>query len=99
MRTSQKQIDPLKSDAIAFGRCSEREHRIEINKRLGARPFANQSRPHRIVQFWIVIHEMKSSVGGDCWALIGGVMCKRRLQPLPSGAPRRASDFRPNQYR
>ena len=47
---------PSKCDAVHFGRGREIEHGFEIDGRLGVRPFADQARPHGVVEGGIFVH-------------------------------------------
>ena len=51
VRVDQKNIDAIKLHAIDLGVDSQRNHRVEINRRLRVRTLADQTRPHGVVKF------------------------------------------------
>ena len=53
MRVEEEEIDPVELRALDIGLRREVEHRLEIDERFCARaPFADEARPHRVVQRW-----------------------------------------------
>src|SRR5262245_43078975 len=56
MRVEEENIHAIELDAVHLGFGGEVKHRVEVNARLGARTaFADQSGPHGVVQFRVVV--------------------------------------------
>ena len=50
VRQGEEQIDAVEPHAVHLRGLGQVQHGIEIDRRLGVRPFADQSRPHGIVK-------------------------------------------------
>src|SRR5215831_9060525 len=59
MRIGKKEVDAFESSATVFGRRGEFQHRIEIDERFCAGSFTHQAGPHRVMQSWEFVHDMK----------------------------------------
>jgi hypothetical protein len=50
VRVGQKEIDAIEARAVHLGGRGEIEHRLQVDRRLGIAPLADQPGPHRVVQ-------------------------------------------------
>ena len=56
MRVEQENVHAVEVDPVHLGCGGQIEHRVEADKRFAGRaPFANEARPHCVVQFWEMI--------------------------------------------
>ena len=55
VRQRQEQIDAVELCSVHLGRCGEVEHGIEIDRRLGVGTFADDARPHRVVERGVLV--------------------------------------------
>ena len=52
VRVVEEDVDAVELDAVDLGRGGQVEHRVQVDRRLGAgAPLADQAGPHRVVQF------------------------------------------------
>ncbi len=55
MRLEEEQVDAVEAHALDFGVGRQIEHRIQIDGRLSARPFADDARPCGVVKFGVIV--------------------------------------------
>ena len=76
VRFGEEEIDAVEPDAVHLGRGSQVEHRLEVDRRLAVGAFADEARPHRIVQGWIRVRHVLILVSyrlpASSWRLVFG---------------------------
>ena len=70
---NREQIDAVELDAVDFGRGRQVEHRVQIDRRLGVGPFADDARPGRIVELGEIVRMAGHALGPCLGVVLGGV--------------------------
>src|SRR5205823_5013128 len=92
MRIEQKEIDAFEPYAVDVGLGCQIEHRVQIDRRLGARPFSDEPRPHRVMQSRVFMrHFLRSASasglpGPKCLRMTSGSVSLRFSIRTPASA-------------